>query len=286
MGFLVQIFDFLASQYLAYRGSRHRKSGCPPIAVFAFDLIGHEINLQGRYEAANLYFTFRFLQESGLISGVAVDVGANIGNHSLYFAEHFDHVVALEPNPKVFELLCINSRLRDNIRPLNIGASDVSGEMLLSYNSRNWGGASLMGGAQGPADAVTVPVLVKKLDELEDLASRRVGLIKIDVEGHELRVLKGALKVLARSHPVVLFEQHAGEISNGSSEVVGWLRSNGYDRFLEVRSFPSLPRAWTGPGRMVVNGLLRVVAGERKKVVPIVRFERAFYPMIIALPSR
>lgn len=283
MKFLAQILDYFASRYLAYRGLQHLQSGFPSIATFAFDHIGHEINLKGRYEAADLDIAFKFLRKTSLTKGDAVDVGANIGNHSLFFAEHFEHVVSLEPNPRVFELLCFNSKLRDNIQPLNIGASDVSGEMALSFDPGNWGHGHLVGGLRDQSNSVSV--LVKRLDELEELASLQVGLIKVDVEGHELRVLKGAIKLLTRFRPVVLFEQHSRDIFRGSSEVIDFLRAIGYERFLEVRSFPSLPRGWTFPGRKVINGLLRLIAGERKRVVPIRQFKKVFYPMIIALPN-
>lgn len=285
MRFLLQIFDFFAGRYLLFRGSQHLRSGFPSIAAFAFDHIGHEINLKGRYETAELDATFNFLKRSGLIMGTAVDVGANIGNHSLFFADHFEHVISLEPNPRVFELLSFNAKLRDNIQSLNIGASDVSGIMELSFEPSNWGTGHLGVGPMEVENLLTVSVHVKKLDELEELASRHVGLIKIDVEGHELCVLRGAVKLMARSRPVVLLEQHPDEISQGSSDVIDWLRANKYDRFFEVRSFPNLPRGWIFPGRKAVNGLVRLVVGEDKRVVPIKRFEKAFYPMIIALPS-
>lgn len=243
------------------------------------------INLEGRYEGAELACCFEFLRTSGLMRDDAVDVGANIGNHALFFAEHFSNVIAIEPNPRLFELLEINARLRKNVSPLNVGASDVSTEMALSYDSSNWGGGQLMARDASDARAFTVPVSVRRLDDLVELAGRPIGLLKIDVEGHELRVLKGAEALVRRSQPVVLFEQHANDVNDGTSEVVDWLRVNGYRSFLEVRSLPGLPRSWRFPGRMMANGLLRLLLGERRRVVPIRRFERVFYPMIIALPS-
>jgi len=285
--FITQVIDYLALRYLAYRGLQHLRSGFPPIASFAFDHIGHEINLKGRYEAADLDATVQFLRESGLLNGIAVDVGANIGNHSVFFARHFKRVLALEPNPRVFDLLSFNTEPHDNIQLLNIGASDMEGEQALSFDPENWGGAHLLAaGAAEQVSATSVTVQLRTLDDLEELSSSRVGLLKVDVEGHELRVLKGAAKLLTRSHPVILFEQHADEIAQGSSAVVDWLRDNGYRQFLEVRSFPGVPRSWKMPGRKILNGLLRIVAGERKKVVLVERFEKVFYPMIIALPSR
>jgi FkbM family methyltransferase len=285
VSYVTQVFDYIASRYLAHRAAAHLEAGEPPVAVFAFDRIGHMINLEGRYEGAELACAFEFLRKTGLIRGDAVDVGANIGNHALYFAGYFANVVALEPNPRLFELLAINARLSKNIHPLNIGASDVSKEMSLSYDSANWGGGKLSKDRPDASRAFNVPVKVQRLDDLVELAEHPVGLLKIDVEGHELRVLQGAATLIARSRPVVLFEQHPHEAANGSSRVADWLRANGYKSFYEVRSLPSLPRTWRFPGRMLLNGLLRLVFGERKHVVPVERFEAVFYPMVIAAPA-
>jgi FkbM family methyltransferase len=284
VNYLTQVFDDVASRYLARRGIQHLKAGNPAVAVFAFDRIGHMINLQGRYERDALDCAFEFLRAGGLVQGDAVDVGANIGNHALYFAEHFSNVVALEPNPRLFELLALNAKLRKNIQPLNIGASDISKEMSLSYDSANWGGGQLWAERPDASRAFTVPVKVQRLDDLAELADHPVGLLKIDVAGHELRVLKGAATLISRSRPVVLFEQHAHESKDGSSDVVDLLKSHGYEKFYEVRSLPSLPRTWRFPGRMPLNGLIRLLFGERKHIVPIKKFEAVFYQMVIAVP--
>ena len=285
MSYVTQVCDYIASRYLARRGAAHLEAGDPPAAVFAFDRIGHMINLEGRYEGAELECAFELLTKSGLIRGDAVDVGANIGNHSLFFAGHFANVVALEPNPRLFELLEINARLRKNIHPLNVGASDISREMSLGYDSANWGGGTLFPERPDASRAFNVPVKVQRLDDVVELADHPIGLLKIDVEGHELRVLMGAATLIARSRPVVLFEQHPHETENGSSRVVDWLRANGYKSFYEVRSLPSLPRTWKFQGRMALNGLLRLVFGARKHIVPVERFEAVFYPMVIAIPA-
>lgn len=285
MSYLTQVFDYLASRYLARRATHHLRAGVPVVAVYAFDRIGHMINLEGRYEVGLLDCAFRFLRERGLIHGVAVDVGANIGNHSLYFADHFSNVVSLEPNPRLFDLLELNAMTRKNVRALRIGASDVNKEMSLGYDPTNMGGGQLWPERPDASRSFTVPVKVQKLDDLPELADHPIGLVKIDVEGHELRVLKGAATLIARSRPVVLFEQHAHEANGGSSDVVEWLKAQGYEAFFEVRSLPSLPRTWKFRGRLTLNGVLRLFFGERKKVVPVMRFEEIFYPMVIAIPG-
>ena len=281
MKFLKKILDYYILRYLAYRSSQHLHAGFPQLVTFAFDHISQEINVKGRFEGDDLEVIFKFLESRSLIHGLAVDVGANIGNHSLFFANYFDEVISLEPNPRIYELLFLNSKLKDNIFPLNIGASDRCGKAQLFFGSSNLGGGQLE--QSGEIGLGNILVDIKKLDDLEVLSDRNINLIKIDVEGHELSCLKGAAKQLVRSKPTILFEQHSDEIINGSSAVIDWLREHGYSYFYEVQSYPSLPRAWQFSGRKAINSLLRIFLGESKRIVPITKFDKSFYPMIVAL---
>ena len=103
MSFLGKLIDYAASRHLRKRGAQHARSGAPPIATFAFDHIGHEINLRGRYEADELECAIGFLRGSALLAGDVVDVGANIGNHALFFSEHYDRVIAIDHGTKIME---------------------------------------------------------------------------------------------------------------------------------------------------------------------------------------
>ena len=285
MSYFARIFDRIAARYLSRRAVDHSRAGEPPIAVFAFDRIGHEVALKGRADADALDCAFAFLHAGGLIQGEAVDVGANVGSNTLYFAEHYANVVALEPNPRVFEVLELNVKMRKNIRALNIGASDVSKRMSLGFDAATMSGGQLWTSQPDASRAFTVPVKVQRLDDVAELADHPVGLLKLDAEGHELRALKGAASMIARSRPVVIFGLLPHESKNGSGDVVDWLRSNGYKTFYEVRSLPGLPRTWRFPGHTVVNGLLSLLFGERKHIVPVKRFEPISYPMVLALPN-
>jgi FkbM family methyltransferase len=168
------------------------RNGFEPVATFAFDHIAHEINLKGRYEVAELSSTVNFLNQHSLVSGCAIDVGANIGNHALFFSRFYEKVIALEPNPRVFELLSLNSRLMNNVLPLKVAASDRAGEMRLSFAPGNWGGGHLLPVSEQNSEAVTVGA--RLLDDLPEISSLHVGLMKIDVEGHEEAVVKEMLK--------------------------------------------------------------------------------------------
>ena len=96
----------LAKQYV--------KNTAHPMAVFAHDYIGASINQFGVFEGEELDILFDFLEplHSSFRAGTALDIGANIGNHSIYFADHFRTILAFEPNPTAFALLSFNTTRR------------------------------------------------------------------------------------------------------------------------------------------------------------------------------
>ncbi len=73
----------------------------PQVACFAFDHISTEITVRGRFERPALEFFCSQLFNRMQNRRLCLDVGANIGNHSLAFADHFDRVLAFEPNPRI-----------------------------------------------------------------------------------------------------------------------------------------------------------------------------------------
>jgi FkbM family methyltransferase len=248
----------------------------PQLATFAFDHVGQAITLWGRYERDELELLMQAVAPQLVPGGVCLDVGANIGNHAVFFADHFSEVLAFEPNPRTFALLQFNAGLRGNIRCFNLGLSDADARARLSVPTENVGMATLhaaagLGGAQ-------VDCELRRLDGLDVLAQRRVAMVKIDVEGHEPAVLRGARELLARDRPVVVFEQTHDEINDGSSVAIELLRSAGYARFWTIEHHPASRSRW-------LNLLRRALFGERLRVVECERFEKRFHSMIVALPT-
>ncbi len=174
-------------RYLAGLGRRHLRDGLPQLATFAFDHVGRAITIWGRYEREELDLLMAATAPYLARDGACLDVGANIGNHAVFFADHFREVLAFEPNPRCFALLRINAALKDNIACFGFGLSDADGRSTLNVPQGNAGMASLARVAGG--DATAVACELRRLDGLEALASRRVAMIKIDVEGHEPDVL-------------------------------------------------------------------------------------------------
>jgi FkbM family methyltransferase len=127
----------------------------------------------------------------------AVDVGANIGNHSLYFGQFlFKHVFSFEANPALFDILSNNLHGRyamHHLIPMAAGASVGRGSFVAGPS-----GNSGMGRAVPGAGAIHFTTVD------EALRGRNVALMKVDVEGGELDVLRGSEGVL-RTHKPHLF---------------------------------------------------------------------------------
>lgn len=134
---------------------------------------------------------------------LVVDAGANIGNHTVFFAGVCGcRVMAFEPVPAAFSLL--EKNIADNglthrvtAYAMALGEGEGRASINLSEATHNLGGASLrVGGGE---------VIVRRLDDVLDGQSRP-ALIKIDTEGFELAVLRGAERILKASRPLLCVE--------------------------------------------------------------------------------
>lgn len=154
--------------------------------------------------------------------GVFVDIGANVGNHTLFAALFLgaSQVIPFEPNPKAFELLVSNvlvNGLRDKVdlSRLGVGVSDVeAGGFAMQERDRNLGGAKMLEGQGGlqvhPGDAL--------------LSEVTPDFIKIDVEGMEMQVLAGLSGVLERARPVMMVEVD----NEVEAAFLDWVAAQGY----------------------------------------------------------
>jgi len=117
-----------------------------------------------------------------------LDVGANIGLHSIILSKCGYEVRAYEPDPRHFEILQRNLALNNcsNVQPVNAAVSSKTGEMEFVRVLGNTTGSHLAGSKPNPyGDLERFPVKVEALEPLITWAD----LIKLDVEGHEKEVL-------------------------------------------------------------------------------------------------
>lgn len=132
---------------------------------------------------------------------VVVDIGANIGNHTLFFANelHARKIISFEPIPETFKLLMMNvhlNGLQNRVELHNEGLSNEPGHASVTvFNPGNIGGTTL---AQGAGNL--------SLTTLDSLNLPNVTFIKIDVEGMEPEVLEGSIETIKRTRPIVFVE--------------------------------------------------------------------------------
>lgn len=162
-----------------------------------------------------------------------VEIGANMGTHSVDMARACapGPFYAFEPQPRIFQVLCANFALNDigNAFAYPEGCGEAEGVAvvpLVDYGQQgNFGGLSLQ-----PDGSRGVKVRVRPLDSLQLAACH---LIKIDVEGFEPQVLRGARETIARCRPLLYVEND--RIDNQQT-VISLIAEAGY------RLFWHLPR--------------------------------------------
>jgi len=154
--------------------------------------------------------------------GTFLDIGANVGNHSLYAGLFCDagRIIPFEPNPLAYRLLVLNlvmNGLHDRtlFDHVGFGASDLGGDgFAMTERHKNLGAARMV---PGEGDIAT-----RRPDEW--LASETPDVIKIDVEGMEMQVLRGLQKTIKRTRPVLLVEVDRAHIH----DFADWRLAHGF----------------------------------------------------------
>ena len=140
-----------------------------------------------------------------------IDVGCHLGsvlNEILRYSPHGEHL-AVEPLAYKAELL---RRKYPQVQIHQIALGDRNGSVEFLWNPRRSGFSSLKR-SNGAPGLETLKVEMKPLDEIVP-EKKPIGFIKLDVEGAELYVFKGARRILAESRPIVLFECASSGISS------------------------------------------------------------------------
>lgn len=153
----------------------------------------------------------------------AVDCGANYGLYTRFFAEKVGptgRVYSVEPVPSTFAVLSANVRRLNlaNATVVNKAVSDEPGQVTMTVpvggGGKNFYQAHIMKSGEAPAAVRSFTVEASPIDRIvPDGAAIR--LMKVDVEGHELPAMKGALGLLRRDEPALLIEV------SGSPDVPG-----------------------------------------------------------------
>lgn len=135
--------------------------------------------------------------------GCAVDAGAHVGILTRAMAERFEHVFAFEPNPENFACLLANTRHLSNVTCVNKALGEQAGRCRVQRHRANSGDTQLEFDGEADTDIIT---LTDYYNENPD-RMERLGLVKLDVQGYEAPVLRGAGTPLMAWRPVCILEQ-------------------------------------------------------------------------------
>ena len=210
----------------------------------------------GLYEGRDMAFVLHVLRPDD----VFLDVGANIGSYTVLAAATGAAVTSVEPIPATFERLeriIAFNRLGDRVRPLCCGLSETPGTARFTTDRDAMNRVV-------PASAAGVDLPVRTLDDVAD--GRTPALMKIDVEGHEISVLRGAARTLA--DPRLLAAVIESAESGPDEEVARVMRANGF----EETGYDPFGRTLVPPTRPIRNAIFvrdraaveRRVAGARR----------------------
>jgi FkbM family methyltransferase len=178
------------------------------------DLIGRQVADGQEWEP----HVRRAIERAASPDAVAVDAGAYIGLHTVTMSRNFGRIHAFEPQPGIYRLLCANLALNGcaNVVTHNLALYDRGGSMRLAPPERQEVPIPLRDGEPdyvriSNAAALTFEIVDNGSGDvramaLDELALEGVTLIKVDTQGADLRVLRGAEATIQRCRPVILFE--------------------------------------------------------------------------------
>lgn len=154
-----------------------------------------------------------------------IDIGANRGIYSYYLSKLSKHVFAYEPNPNLAKFL--DATVKSNVTVKNIALSDSIRNEILNvpiidgHETHNLArvGKSFKG------TALQIPIKLTTLDREEH---KDIGFIKIDVEGHEMNVLKGGESIIREYLPNMIIEIEQRHSNISILDTISYILDQGY----------------------------------------------------------
>lgn len=211
---------------------RQTSIGGFPLVVWANEHIGQRILAVGRFESDEMRLFPEFVGRGD----TCIDVGANIGVHTVNLARavgEAGRVIAFEPFRKNALLVSLNCELND-LRNVSVVCAPVSAEaerLLSPVTTHSDSACASFGESADGVPSVTLDAFCAE----NGVAS--VSFIKIDVEGGELEVLKGASQLLTGANRpatvvVEVVDEHLSRFGQASSDLVHFMTERGYVAFV------------------------------------------------------
>lgn len=176
--------------------------------------------------------SLRWLKENGIVreNMNVLDIGANIGNHTVYFAKecNVNYIYSFEPVFETYKMLDKNCKLNglENVSLHNFAlGKEKASVKIKSFNKENCGGTALQYG-YGGMDCYA-------LDDLK--IDKKIDFIKIDVEGFENEVLLGGMNIIKKNRPIIyveIFEENRNKVDKTLSGLGYVLKERKIDDYL------------------------------------------------------
>jgi FkbM family methyltransferase len=165
---------------------------------------------------------------------VVLDIGANIGTVALESAALTGcngRIFAFEPHPRIFKYLNSNIKINNfkNIETFNTALGDHEGTIMLTDNYSDDQNKVQLDSSSRNIHKISIRpldnILIDRLMNID-----RIALMKIDVEGYELFVIRGARKILSRCECVYIesYEEHFNKYGYTTSDMLNILENNGF----------------------------------------------------------
>ena len=174
---------------------------------------------------------------------VFIDCGAHMGAYSILLADSFETVYAFEAQRRTYWQLCGNIFLNEkkNIVPMRVAVTDTANSFhtaTLSIVSEDGGGSTIL----PPHGKEVIETEEVDTTHIDLYAYRNVGLIKLDIEGNELKALQGAEQTIKLSdYPPLIFEANNDEwFANERTHLFEYLRHNLGYTVSGIKPFPNM----------------------------------------------
>jgi len=147
-----------------------------------------------------------------------IDVGGEIGSYSIPLSPYFNKIHTFEPNIENYSLIkdTIDKNNITQISLYNLACGDVNSTCTVvgTYSTE-----------------ISLKEGITKIVRLDDFITDEISFIKIDVEGFEYDVLRGAKQIIDKYKPIIYLETHPTMVSDSLSNCETWLLNMGYESF-------------------------------------------------------